>query len=667
MTGGWNIMKIKKFFGRCALKRTLAVILVAVMLFAVIPAATVEADEIPMFHIETVVYDSDGNPTDEMVSGVLISINEEYSHELQMIYPEFAMQLPAITDVMGMITLHNVPVIDEPIWMNYDFIPEGYNYMEPLILETRNMTFATIKLQKDPYYGNGTITIRAVYTDDNGDTIPISGMNFQLMADDGTVIRVPSDDTDENGYTSFTNITDGTYSVTVFSFYNNNSREYTCDWNNNRIEAVVENGVCSIEYPCKKVKEGIQVVAYVDSDDGTTYLSDVEIAINGSNGDTKTQKTSDDGTALFTGCETNLSEYGSITDNTIYYEVSAQGLSDEYELVKYTVGDESYTDAPARVYVRVGQTEYTTVYVELKEKEETVNEEPEESTEPSEITVYKSADVAEDAPVKDASLGNETTDLKSLLSEEDITKVESGMKAQIYVKISQTTPTDDDDTKIKEAAKKEIGDSVTIKYMDVSLFKQIGDETAVKITEPGMKIKITLDMPDELLNTNSNEVRKYWIIKLHDGKTDVINGTFDEENKKFTFETDGFSTYAIAYTDTVKTAEAEKPTGENPTKAPSETPTTAPSGDDDDTDLTDDAAETSSTGTLVASENKGNTSTGAANATNTASADVGASSPKTADTANIPAMAALMALAGMLVCLAMKTWRKSRIYAEKIK
>jgi hypothetical protein len=65
--------------------------------------------------------------------------------------------------------------------------------------------------------------------------------------------------------------------------------------------------------------------------------------------------------------------------------------------------------------------------------------------------------------------------------------------------------------------------------------------------------------------------------------------------------------------------------------------------------LTDDAAETSSTGTLVASENKGNTSTGAANATNTASADVGASSPKTADTANIPAMAALMIFAGMIL------------------
>jgi hypothetical protein len=273
---------------------------------------------------------------------------------------------------------------------------------------------------------------------------------------------------------------------------------------------------------------------------------------------------------------------------------------------------------------------------------EAVVTEPEGDGDPAEISVDKSADVAEDAPVKDASLDNEASDLKSLLSDADIVKVESGKKAQIFVKITQTTPTSEAEIKIKEAAKEEIGDSVTIKYMDVSLFKQIGDEAAEQITEPGMKIKITLDMPDELLNKNSNEVRKYWIIKFHDGKTEVIQGTFDEATKKFTFETDQFSTYAIAYTDTVKTTEAP----ENPTTAPSENPTTAPSGDDDDTD--DDTAVASSTGTLVASENRGNTSTGAANATNTAnstSADVGASSPKTADTANIPAMAALMAVA----------------------
>jgi hypothetical protein len=151
-----------------------------------------------------------------------------------------------------------------------------------------------------------------------------------------------------------------------------------------------------------------------------------------------------------------------------------------------------------------------------------------------------------------------------------------------------------------------------------------------------------------MINKNAAVSREYVIIRLHvdaaGSEVDTLHGDFDEAKQEFTFVTNKFSTYALTYIDTAKTTEA-------PTTAPSENPTTAPSGDDDDTDLTDDAAETSSTGTLVASENKGNTSTSGANATNTASADIGASSPKTADTANIPAMAALMAVAGIMALI----------------
>jgi hypothetical protein len=158
-----------------------------------------------------------------------------------------------------------------------------------------------------------------------------------------------------------------------------------------------------------------------------------------------------------------------------------------------------------------------------------------------------------------------------------------------------------------------------------------------------------------MINKNAAVSREYVIIRLHvdaaGSEVDTLHGDFDEAKQEFTFVTDRFSTYALTYIDTAKTTEAT---------APSENPTTAPSGDDDDTDLTDDAAETSSTGTLVASENKGNTSTGAAYAANTASADVGASSPKTADTANVPAMATLMALAGCMALIGVKAGHTRR-------
>lgn len=43
--------------------------------------------------------------------------------------------------------------------------------------------------------------------------------------------------------------------------------------------------------------------------------------------------------------------------------------------------------------------------------------------------------------------------------------------------------------------------------------------------------------------------REYKIIRLHDGVTDVLSGSFNESTNEFTFETDKFSTYAIAYAD----------------------------------------------------------------------------------------------------------------------
>lgn len=49
--------------------------------------------------------------------------------------------------------------------------------------------------------------------------------------------------------------------------------------------------------------------------------------------------------------------------------------------------------------------------------------------------------------------------------------------------------------------------------------------------------------------------RTYYIIRYHDGKAEIIEGTYDEKTQTFTFETDKFSDYAIAYKD-VKKADA---------------------------------------------------------------------------------------------------------------
>lgn len=94
-----------------------------------------------------------------------------------------------------------------------------------------------------------------------------------------------------------------------------------------------------------------------------------------------------------------------------------------------------------------------------------------------------------------------------------------------------------------------MGNNPTITYFDADLFKQVGSGVKQQITEPGIAMKITIVIPDELLNADKTVSREYKIIRLHEGQVDVINGTFDSTTGEFTFETDKFSTYAIVYKD----------------------------------------------------------------------------------------------------------------------
>ena len=106
-----------------------------------------------------------------------------------------------------------------------------------------------------------------------------------------------------------------------------------------------------------------------------------------------------------------------------------------------------------------------------------------------------------------------------------------------------------DKAKIEQEATKIMGDNPIIAYFDVDLFRQLGTNEKKPVPEPGIAIKITITIPDELLNSDKTVSREYKIIRLHEGQVDVINGTFDSTTGEFTFESDKFSTYAIVYKD----------------------------------------------------------------------------------------------------------------------
>ncbi len=169
-----------------------------------------------------------------------------------------------------------------------------------------------------------------------------------------------------------------------------------------------------------------------------------------------------------------------------------------------------------------------------------------------------SAEVSEGAPVRGAILGTLKAELLAatgIFTVDEKKAIESGAEVKVYISVKKldadSIPTEDR-TKIETAAKDTLGIDMSIEFMDLSLMKKVGTDVDKAVHEPGMSIDVSVKLPDSMINKTPGVVRIYRIIRLHEGVVDVINGTFDSKTSEFNFQTDKFSTYAIAYSDVKK-------------------------------------------------------------------------------------------------------------------
>ena len=100
--------------------------------------------------------------------------------------------------------------------------------------------------------------------------------------------------------------------------------------------------------------------------------------------------------------------------------------------------------------------------------------------------------------------------------------------------------------------------------LDIKLNMTIGADSK-QVYETAQEITLSTEIPEELLNNNSDIIRKYSVIRIHDSKAEILKSEYNAQTKKITFKTDRFSTYAIIYEDTKKdnTQETTKPAGGN--------------------------------------------------------------------------------------------------------
>ena len=147
-----------------------------------------------------------------------------------------------------------------------------------------------------------------------------------------------------------------------------------------------------------------------------------------------------------------------------------------------------------------------------------------------------------------ADLAELTDDLNSkLLTDAEKTRLENGEEVKVWLEATDISASVSQTDKDLIDSKK--GNTTIGMYLDIDLLKQIGSDSPVNITETDGAVTITLKVPSSLINSNSSVTRTYQMIRVHNGVATVIPCTYNAANQTISFETDQFSTYALAYVD----------------------------------------------------------------------------------------------------------------------
>jgi len=155
-------------------------------------------------------------------------------------------------------------------------------------------------------------------------------------------------------------------------------------------------------------------------------------------------------------------------------------------------------------------------------------------------------EIGENAPTTEI-VGTKEEIISKVLTEEEQELVKVG------VDISITTRIQDLSTKVTEQEKnavREVLKEHTIgQYIDISLYKKIGSNPEKIVTQTNSKLRITIQLPKTLINLDTVKTRTYTVIRVHNGVAEVLDTVYDSKSDTLTFDSDQFSTYAIAYKD----------------------------------------------------------------------------------------------------------------------
>ena len=278
-----------------------------------------------------------------------------------------------------------------------------------------------------------------------------------------------------------------------------------------------------------------------------------------------------------------------------------------------------------------------------KETEKNPTNDPEKETEKNPTNDSEeepsAGTVKNDTNTKDNAFSgnlNETSEALAdkVLTKEEKERIANGESVKVYLEVKDISDTVSETDKEKvEAAK---GDAELGMYLDLSLYKKIGNDDPKKVANTNGTVTIVIEVPTKLVNKDSGVTRTYQIVRVHNGKAEVINCKYDAEAGTITFETDKFSTYALVYKDAAKSTGTNTNTNTNSNSSGT--------------------AGNSSTGVVKPTSPKtGDSSTGVVKPTSPKTGGSGTgvvkpTSPKTRDSSNLILWFALIVISGVAAC-----------------
>lgn len=142
--------------------------------------------------------------------------------------------------------------------------------------------------------------------------------------------------------------------------------------------------------------------------------------------------------------------------------------------------------------------------------------------------------------------------IESLKNNEELAEAINKKDVEIKVELKAKETSKTEKEKIETEVNKKDSDLVVTDYMEITITVKDSEEgeTLGNLETVEKTITFTVPVPEDLPEVTDGYERVYYIVRNHNGKIELLDAK--EVNGKLEFESDKFSTYAIAYKDIKK-------------------------------------------------------------------------------------------------------------------